>query len=121
MLTKLLITIAVIVIVSLVFRNQRVPVVSKAEPVRKESDKGIKTHTVAYAIVGIIVFIGILFWVLDWRESHRIINIDVTSAATGDSVRYQAYQKDIKGKQFVTLDGRTVTVGDSERIEMIAR
>lgn len=121
MLTKLLLTIAVIVVVSLVFRNQRVPVVSRTEPINKDADKGIKTQTVAYAIVAILILIGATLWFLDWRESHRIINIEVTGATTGEIVRYQAYQKDIKGKQFVTLDGRAVTVGDSERIEMIAR
>jgi len=121
MLTKLLLTVAVIVVVSLVFRNQRVPVVKRAEQARTQPDTGIKTHTVAYAIVGLIVCFAAIFWFLDWRESHRIFNIDVTSASGGQSVRYQAYQKDIKGKNFKTLDGREVTVGDSERIEMIAR
>jgi len=121
MLTKLLLTAAVIVVVGIVFKNQREPVVKRAEPARSPQDTGIKTHTVAYAIVGLIICFAAVFWFLNWRESHRIINIDVTSASGGESVRYQAYQKDIKGKNFVTLDGRSVTVGDSERIEMIAR
>jgi hypothetical protein len=31
---------------------------------------------------------------------------------------YRAYRSDVRGRRFATLDGRQVTIADSERIEI---
>lgn len=121
MLTKIAITLAVIVIVSLVFKNKRPDLPRQQAAASETEDKpGMKSQTIAYIIVGAIVLTGILFWVLDYRDDNRVMDIRITNPGTGQVETYQAHQKDIKGKTFTTLDGRQVTIGDSERFEILA-
>ena len=117
MLTKILFTLVVIVVVALVFRNKsatRKPVPSKTEPA---AETGVQSRTVIYALLGLIVAISALVFALHWQDQHQIINIRVTNGA-GETVNYQAYKKSVDGRRFTTLDGREVTLGDGDRVEM---
>lgn len=122
MLTKIAVTLAVIVIVSLVFKNKRPDLPrQQAAAEAEDGDKpGMKPQTIAYIIVGAIVLTGLLFWILDYKDDNRVMDIRITNPGTGQVETYQAHQKDIKGKTFTTLDGRQVTIGDSERFEILA-
>ncbi len=120
MLTKIAVTLAVIVIVSLVFKNKRPDLPRQQAETDGEQKSGMKSQTIAYIIVGAIVLTGLLFWILDYRDDRRVMDIRITNPGTGKVESYQAYQMDIKGKTFITLDGRQVTIGDSERFEILA-
>ena len=61
--------------------------------------------------------ISITVFIVSYQSDNKIINIRVI-AEDGMSTLYQAKQKSIKGRHFVTLDGRQVTLGGSDRIEM---
>ncbi|MBL11029.1 MAG: hypothetical protein CL402_11035 [Acidiferrobacteraceae bacterium] len=118
MLLKILITLAVILIVALIFRVKQPQ--NKATQHRAEStqkDRG-SSNLVIYSLLGVIIAISTLIFVLNWNEQHRIINVRVTNNQ-GDIINYQAYQKDIEGRRFITLDGVSVTLGISDRIEMV--
>ena len=62
-------------------------------------------------------FLSISIFVFKYQSDNRIINIRVI-AEDGTSTVYQARQKEIKGRQFLTLDNKQVTLGESDRIEM---
>ena len=38
----------------------------------------------------------------------------------GQKIDYQSYKKFIDGRKFTTLDGRQVTLGNGDRVEMMA-
>ncbi len=117
MLTKILFTLAVIVVIALVFRHKGEQKVAKApERVRKDT-RGVQSRTVIYALLALIVAISALLFVLHWQDQHEIVNIEVTDGS-GNKVSYQAYKKAIEGRRFTTLDGRNVTLGDNDRVEM---
>lgn len=122
MLTKIAVTLAVIIIVSIVFKTKRpnLPVRQQAQADSEAEPSGMKPQTIAYIIVAAIVVTGIAFWILDYRDDHRVMDIRITNPGTGKVETYQAHQQDIKGKTFTTLDGRQVTIGDSERFEILA-
>ena len=70
-----------------------------------------------YAILGLMVVVSLLVFTLHWQDEHQIINIQVTDSS-GNTKHYQAYKKSIKGRNFDTLEGIQVTLGDSDRLEM---
>ena len=117
MLTKLLFTLAVIVVVVLVFRNKRTahpPRQLEQSPVQSGA---LSTRAVAYIILVVLVGISVSVFVINYRFDNQIITIRVI-AEDGLSTVYQAKQKSIKGRHFVTLDGRQVALGDGDRIEI---
>ena len=116
MLTKVFFTLAVIIVVALVFRTKQA---RKMPPAPKEtSEQGsLSTRIVAYLILGVLAVISITVFVVDYRSDNQIINIRVI-AEDGIGTMYQARQKSIKGRRFVTLDGKQVTLGESDRIEI---
>ena len=83
MLTKILFTLAVVVIVGLVFRHKQAPKVAAkeaAEVTNSSKQTAIEAKTVIYAILGLIVMLSALLFVLHWQDEHEIINIRVIDA-----------------------------------------
>ena len=116
MLTKILFTLVVIIVVALVFKTKtasKARVVEAPEP----AEGSLSVKTVAYLIVGILVIISATIFVFKYQSDNRIVNIRVI-AEDGTSTVYQARQKEIKGRHFLTLDNKQVTLGESDRIEM---
>ncbi len=116
MLTKILITLAVIIIVAIVFRTKAAPAASRtAEP--PDEQGALSVRAVTYALLGIMLLIAAGIFVVKYQADNKIINIRVISE-DGTSTVYQARQKTIKGRHFITLDDKQVTLGESDRIEM---
>ncbi|GJL81095.1 MAG: hypothetical protein DHS20C01_07290 [marine bacterium B5-7] len=127
MLTKVLFTIAVVLIVAFIFRHKtdrKGPLQAKSQAKTTAtraatSTGGVSSRSVIYAILGLIVVLSALLFVLHWQDQHEIVNIEVVDGS-GLKISYQAYKMSIEGRRFITLDGREVTLGDNDRIEMSA-
>jgi hypothetical protein len=52
-----------------------------------------------------------------WMDSYQEVTIRVIDSQTGKEIHFKAYKGDIDGRSFVTLDGRRVTLAESERME----
>ena len=116
MLTKILFTLLVIVIVAMVFRTKTAA--RKPAPAEVVEQPGsLSVRTVAYIIIAVLILLSASIFYFKYQSDNRIIEIRVTSE-DGTSTVYQARQKNIKGRQFTTLDNRAVTLGESDRIEM---
>ena len=121
MLLKVLFTLAVVLAVAVIFRVKNQP--QKPPPpdaATGRSGGGISSRAVIYTLLGLIISISILIFVLHWSDQRQIINIRVTDSQ-GETINYQAYRKTIKGRQFTTLDGVDVTLGASDRVEMLGQ
>ena len=119
MLLKVLFTLAVILAVAVIFRVKNQP--QKPSPPNATVDRsggGISSRTVVYTLLGLIIAISILIFVLHWSDQRQIINIRVTNSQ-GETMNYQAYRKTIEGRRFTTLEGVDVTLGASDRVEML--
>ena len=128
MLTKILFTLLVIVGVVFFFRtktgsNPQTPQVDGRSPVAltdatpKPGTRSLSTRTIAYGMLTILAGISVIIFVLHSNSANRIVNIRVISDA-GETTHYQARHKTIKGRKFETLDGKSVTLGESDRVEM---
>ncbi len=118
MLTKIIFTLAVIVIVALIFRTKTRPTRLGNTTDNVKDSGGISARFVAYTLLALVIATSAMVFVLHWNEQHRIMNIQVTDSQ-GQSVTYQAYKKSIDGRRFTTLDDVAVTLGADDRIEIL--
>jgi len=79
-LTKILFTLAVILVVALVFRVKT----TKGKPIAQAAPtrSGVSAAVVAYTLLGLVVAVSALVFVLHWQDQREIINIQVTAPAT---------------------------------------
>jgi|TARA_B100000315_G_scaffold240991_1_gene261364 glucose dehydrogenase len=118
LLTKILFTLAVILVVALVFRVKNTPAKPAAAAGPAASKGGVSAAMVAYTLLGLVIAISALVFVLHWQNQHRVIDIQVTNSQ-GQALKYQAYKKAIEGRRFTTIDGVSVDLADSDRIEIL--
>ena len=96
----------------------RIPLTLSSKPLTKASHR--LPQIAAYTTLVLFLAIGGLFYYLDWKEDHRVMNVRVINTNTGETGSYLAYRFMIQDRSFVTLDGRTITVSNSERVEISA-
>ena len=120
MLIKILFTLLVIVGVLLFFRNKsEIRAKPDTEKTTKASaTRSLSTRTISYLMLAVLIAISALIFVLNHHDENRIVNIRVITDS-GTLTDYQARHKTIKGRQFETLDGKRITLGESDRIEMV--
>jgi len=119
MLTKILFTAAVILVVALIYKG-KIASRTKTAPAKLEvEEKSVPTAIIAYLIIGLVVTMAGFFYYLSWQEDHQVLSIKVINGASGKTVTYKAMRMMMDGRRFETLDGRTVKLGESDRIEIL--
>jgi len=122
MLTKILFTIVVIVGVAIFYRNkaqhENEARLRARQSTGPEEAASLAPRTLAYILIGVLVAISIGVFAYSWQRNNKVVNIRVTGE-NGETVTYHAYQKDIKGRTFVSLGGSQITLGESDRVEML--
>ncbi|MDP7611965.1 MAG: hypothetical protein QGH62_05930 [Nitrospinaceae bacterium] len=120
MLTKLLFTLAIITAVLLFYqfrRRQRQPL-PKTKPTQEQTPWWSTPHFAVWLYFGLLVGLGIVVFAINWINDHQVLDIRVINGSTGEAILYQAERKMVEGRHFQTLDGRKVTIGESERMEI---
>ncbi|MCU7882318.1 MAG: antitermination protein NusG [Candidatus Thiodiazotropha sp. (ex Lucinoma aequizonata)] len=122
MISKLLLTFTVIAIAWLVVKNrqQRVLDVSSDKPPALVAQRrpNILLRWGGYALLAVMLLGSTLYLAMQWQEMIRVVTVRVIDTQTGRSVSYQARRTDVDDRHFVTVDGREVSVANSERIEL---
>lgn len=118
MLTKILFTALVIVVVYVFYRYRgRGPV--KIEKTDKPTKPNAIAYFAAYGFIVILLLVSGTIYYFHWQQAHKIVTIRVIDGNSTNVTVYKAYQKSIKGSRFESLDGKTVVLGESERVEFI--
>lgn len=127
MLTKILFTALVVAVVYVLYRfrgrtgsaaTKPRRAIAQQAPARRSSPSRIG-RIAAYGFVGLIIAVSAGFYYLHWQEQHRIVTIRVIDGRGGNATTYKAYKKSISGSRFESLDGKTVILGEAERVEMV--
>lgn len=114
MISKILFTLAVIagVILLVKLRRRQVP----AAPVEDETAQGFRW--LALVAVGLMI-IGSAFFIWQaWRDASEVLVLKVIDTRSGQVTEYRAYRSDIEDRSFRTVDGRRVSLAETERLEM---
>jgi len=123
MIKQALITALVALIVIIVARAKRA-----REDVRSAGGSGAESEEPWYqsttAIVGFI-FAGIVIvstagvtW-LRYQHANEVVRVEVVEPASGTRAVYQVRRKDLGEREFLTVDGRQVSLGASDRVERV--
>ena len=128
MLSKFLITLIVVVIAFFVIRQRNL---GGAHPTRKsiEDSKSKKDSSKdeftddlrkgAYIFLALMISLGATLYYFDWKDDHTVVTIYLHRSNGSQPVSYQAYKYQLQDRSFVTIDGRSITVASSERMEIL--
>lgn len=119
MITKIFFTMLVIIIVGMIFRTQnQAAQPAKKEPATAPDNASLAPKTVAYMLVGLLIMVSGVVYYFSWSDANTLVRLRVTNAG-GVLSEYQAYRKDIKGREFTSIDGMQIQLADSDRLEML--
>ncbi|OOY40111.1 hypothetical protein BOV90_05910 [Solemya velum gill symbiont] len=115
MITKILLTIAVIIVVMLMFRRKA----PRSGPQTIETNDNKRALKIAAVVALGVMIAGAALWMLtSWRDATEIVEVRVVNSQTGDSVLYQAHRNDIDDRSFRTVKGVRVVLAETERLEV---
>ena len=127
MITKILFTAAIIVAILILVRmvggrnaKRQDGRLIDITPARGNAASRRRIGSIMMGMLALVVIAGVAYVVFsEVADERRAITVEVINTRTGESLRYQVQKGDIRGRTFRTLDGRTVTVADVERIEIL--
>jgi len=120
MIGKILFTIAIILVVALLWGTRRPRVSGRApEPrlVNPPRTRQWPVRGLAFGVVALMVLASAYLLYEHWRDNSEIIFIRVVDAGSGRTAEYRAQRGDIQDREFVTTDGRRVVLAETERLE----
>ncbi len=133
MLSKFLLTLAVIIAAFLVLRQRKLSTPAAAKPRSNvDAGKAPKTSNIehkndslsadmrvaAYTFLVLMVGLGATMYYFRWQDDHHILTISLHRDNLSAPVIYQVYKFQLQDRSFVTIDGTVVNVASSERMEV---
>lgn len=118
MLTKILFTGLVIFSVYAFYRLKRRVPQGKIQAQQAAQTSVIGRYS-AYGFVVVLLLVSGVIFLYQWQQAHKIVTIRVIDGDSTNVTIYKAYQKSIKGNRFESLDGKSVVLGEAERVEYI--
>ena len=125
MIAKIFFTMLVIIIVGMIFRTQnqtrtkQAPAQPQKEAATAAEASSLAPKTVAYLLIALLIVVSGVVYYFSWSDANTLIRLRVINAS-GALSEYQAYRKDIKGREFTSIDGVQIQLADSDRLEMLS-
>ena len=124
MLGKLLLTFAVIVIAFVYVRHQdqaKATLAKKSKSKAKPSDNDSLSgdmRIAAYMFLALTVGLGGALYYFRWQDDHTIVTVTLHRENQAQAIRYEVYKYQLRDRSFITVQGTSVTVASSERMEV---
>ena len=121
MISKILLTLSVIVLAWLVVRNRqrRMALMTAQPPAAKPAAQASGSWRVGvYLFVAAMILVSGVLIYQRWQDGDQVVTVRVVDTQSGRSVTYRARRSEVEERHFVTLDGREVSVAETERIEV---
>lgn len=84
------------------------------------SDSSWQTMRLAASLLIAIMAVGsALYLAQGWFEDQEVVQVQVINANTGRITLYESRRGSVEGRQFQTLDGRTIRLADVERMILL--
>ncbi|WP_028767035.1 hypothetical protein [Shewanella fidelis] len=115
MLTKILITVLVIVVAMLYIRRPK----EQSQSTRvntKDLANNIKLKVAGYILIALSLTATAAYWYWDWSDGRKVVSVTIVSPASDESVVYQVRKKDITSNEITTINGIRIRLSNQERI-----
>ncbi|MCL1065750.1 hypothetical protein L2735_02875 [Shewanella olleyana] len=119
MLTKILVTLLVIVGAFAYLRSGRGSKVSRSEALAVESSPFL-SRAVIYAMIAVSMIASAGFWGWTWYDDNTVVEVTISSPVEAMSASYQVRKKDIEAQRITTVDGIQIRLSNQERITVKA-
>jgi len=120
MISKILVTLAVIVACMWMLSSRAKPELRKvANPVVERRKKHLRNAAIGFMII-MSIAAGVMIY-LDFDKRTAIVTVHVINTQSGAKKSYRVMKDDINSDGFTTLDGLQVFVAGIERIEIETR
>ena len=119
MLSKILITIGVIVACMMMLSARGKPKLKTIPNPEVERNRRLMRH-VAFAFMAVMAIAASVMIYLEVDKNQAIVTVRVINTQSGESKSYRVMRNDIHGDGFTTTDGVEVFVAGVERIEIDA-
>lgn len=73
----------------------------------------------AYLFLVLTVAIGGALYYFQWQDDHTVLTVNLFRDNQIEPVTYQVFKYQLDDKSFITVDGLSVAVASSERMEVI--
>jgi len=118
---QLLLTAVVILVVFLVVRLRRGPRQAAGQPAPATGRRPSPQALAGWALLAVMVLGASGAFYLQWSEAHEVVTVEVVDGRSGERTRYQVYRKEVGDRSFRTVDGRRVSLGQADRMELTER
>lgn len=129
MLSKILLTLTVLVTAFFFVRQRKLAdgkdghgqaATKISEQERKErSEFKSDLRFAAYMTLVLMAGLGGMLYYFRWQEDHEVLTVTLHRDNQTEPISYQVYRYQLQDRSFVTVDGVTVTVAGSERMEVL--
>jgi len=131
MLTKILITLLIIVGAVIFLRHKKslnqqqlnsaaprvITVEAEPDNITKSNLIEANIKLIAFAVLSLTLLTGTVMLFLNWQDDHRLYEIKIVNPQSGNTDIFQAYKKDLRGRSFTTITGQQIKVSELERLE----
>lgn len=123
MLTKILLTLGVIMVCIWLISNRRDNPQTKVKTiVSKEAQQRQKLlRRGAWTFMALMVIAAVIMISVELWNNNALVTVHVINTQSGERISYRARREDVQQNSFTTIDGRKVFTAGVERIEIEAQ
>lgn len=123
MITKTLLTLAIVIAVFIWFRAQKSkPANSNALAQGRLPAAGSAQNTwikpLLYVLAALSIIVSISLYYYSWLDDNTQYQVTIINPQSGITETFIALKKDMRGRLFITQTGREIWTSDLERIEI---
>lgn len=120
MLTKILITLLVIIGASFYLRKGR-NVTKTEQAIRSQgrfggSQNPFFNRILVYGLIAVSMLATASYWGWNWYDENQVVTVQISSPMEAMSAVYQVRKKDIQARKITTIDGIEIRLSNQERV-----
>jgi len=130
MLGKILLTLAVVITAFFYIRQRNLaesrdsdtkptPKIQKSEIPATDDALSADLRFGAYLFLALMIGLAGTLYYFRWQDDHTLLTVTLYRENQAQPISYQVYKYQLEERSFITLDGTSVTVASSERMEVV--
>ncbi|MGX9460775.1 hypothetical protein ACWXWU_05950 [Shewanella sp. A14] len=120
MLTKILITILVILGATVYLRSGRGRKVSSNAAITTAEKAPFFSRMIIYTMIAVSMLASAGYWGWGWYDDNTVVEVTITSPIEAMTTSYKVRKKDIEAQRITTIDGIQIRLSNQERLTVKA-